>query len=169
MMDSKGILDDAMLNFRKRGIHSIVVNSYTQARNFILYHVGSGTLINIDKSKEVEELNLKRSVDESGGTIVYGFENKDIKFKGGRKLIDNVEVHGSKYIFENIERLLCGTEVWEEFSYKKKIIVIVPIHMGEDEETIRKLYDRICEIEKRNSTMFLVSEDVSIIFVRTNI
>jgi len=63
------LIQDMMDKLEEIGIHSILVRSKEEAKNFIMYHIDIGTQVRIDDCLELNDLNLEKAVIEKGGTI----------------------------------------------------------------------------------------------------
>jgi len=96
------LIQDTMDRLEEIGIHSILVRSKEEAKNFIMYHIDIGTQIRIDDCLELEDLNLERAIIEKGGTILNNkeesLEAKEIQKR--KPTISKLNLYGSSYIFK---------------------------------------------------------------------
>lgn len=96
------LIQDTMDRLEEIGIHSILVRSKEEAKNFIMYHIDIGTQIRIDDCLELEDLNLERAIIEKGGTILNNkeesLEAKEIQKR--KPAISKLNLYGSSYIFK---------------------------------------------------------------------
>ncbi len=189
------LIQDMMNKLEEIGIHSILVRSKEEAKNFIMYHIDIGTQVRIDDCLELNDLNLEKAVIEKGGTILNK-EVGDLDFKEGKKrpsTISELDLYGcshlldeftefSHYIIENEDLLSCIYGI-------KKIAVIniglnnkipnelLPIYekiMNIDSEKIINLKNRISKKEdnslnihntQRNIGHKNISIDISVVFI----
>jgi len=114
------LIQDMMNKLEEIGIHSILVRSKEEAKNFIMYHIDIGTQVRIDDCLELNDLNLERAVIEKGGTILNN-EVGNLDFKEGKKrpsTISELDLYGcshlldeftefSHYITDNEDLLSC--------------------------------------------------------------
>ena len=95
----KSLVKDTIEFLHERGIHTFIVKSGQEARNFILYHVGVETIVLLQREKAVDLLQLEKSIIEIGGTL----DNSDVDMKNKRtqNSIEKVQVYGTDYFLNN--------------------------------------------------------------------
>lgn len=165
------IVNNTIEILNELGFHSIYVKSKQEAKNFIMYHVGVGTLVALEECKEITELGIEQAINEKGGTILN--DESEINFSNvtSKNSIIKVQLYGGKYIFENKDAMIknCVHGYTESCNRVKTIIVII-LELTEDineflrqlEEMKTRFKNEIYDNSKNYETIY---NDVSIIFI----
>ncbi|MFR1708445.1 MAG: hypothetical protein ACLSV2_06065 [Clostridium sp.] len=128
--DASILIQDTMDRLGEIGIHSILVKSKEEAKNFIMYHIDIGTEVRIDDCLELKNLNIEKAIVEKGGTILNNkegsLESKEISKR--KPTISKLNLHGSSYIFRDFNTFthynMENNHLLNYIGGKKAIIVI---------------------------------------------
>lgn len=96
------LIQDMMNKLEEIGIHSILVRSKEEAKNFIMYHIDIGTQVKMDDCLELNDLNLEKAITEKGGTILNN-KVEDLELKEGKKrrsTISELDLYGCSHILD---------------------------------------------------------------------
>ena len=149
------LMQDIISRLEEIGVHSILVRSKEEAKNFIMYHIDIGTHIIMDDCLELNGLNLERAIIEKGGTILnskgIGLAAKEEKKR--KSTIEELNLYGSSYILEEFNGFthhdIENNYILNDIDERKTIIVI---NIGLNDALYNKLlliYKEIMDIDSR--------------------
>ncbi len=95
------IVNNTIKILNELGFHSLHVKSKQEAKNFIMYHVGVGTLVTLEECSEIKDLGIEQAINENGGTILKDESEINYNNATSKNSIIKVQLHGGKYIFNN--------------------------------------------------------------------
>ena len=149
---------------RLNGIHSIVVNTSQEAKNFIMYHVGVGTIIFLDNSKEVKKLSIEKTAINKGATLYDINEIRNMEKDKGQSYLTEIIIYG----FDKFLEILKEKKINQLPVSKIKIVIV--IQMKSFKEGYVSLYNKnismalldfqeIIKINKRDISIIFIGEE----------
>lgn len=149
---------------RLNGIHSIVVNTSQEAKNFIMYHVGVGTIIFLDNSKEVKKLAIEKTAINKGATLYDINEIRNMEKDKGKSYLTEIIIYG----FDKFLEILKEKKINQLPVSKIKIVIV--IQMKSFKEGYVSLYNKnismalldfqeIIKINKRDISIIFIGEE----------
>lgn len=166
MKGEKGlkVVRDIMELLKQNGIHSITVKTVQEAKNFIMYHVGVGTVIFIDNSSETKCLELEKSVISKGGTIRRINDLGDVKKDKARCSVSEVKIFGFDNFIKSINESYivvntCKNVKTVVIIFLKKCESIIFDSVKENIESIMVQYGEVEETEKSDISFIFIEED----------
>lgn len=146
---------------RSNGIHSIVVNTSQEAKNFIMYHVGVGTTIFLDNSNEVVKLAMKKTAINKGATLYDINELENHEKNKVQSYNNEIIIYG----FHSFLEILKENKINQLPSSRTKIVIVIQMRIFN--ETYLKVYN-----ENINNLLIdfieafkINKRDISIIFI----
>lgn len=167
----KNVVNDTIELLHDNGVHSFLVKSKQEAKNFILFHVGIETVVVLKNEKEINSLNLEKAILQLGGSIVeedVKINSNYLKFKNS---ILKVKVYGNDFILNGINK--GDLSIFTDFDEGVRIKTVLVINL--QDLNINSLLSVLKKEFISNSTKisgkrqeFSNLRDVSIIFIDEN-